>query len=523
MKTTRVQVLTGFFLVVCIVVSFRVVSGSSETLREARERLELKRIEYKTENVGKLGLWGTMILYGAGSLAAAGAVCGLVLSFSYGLGIIREKSLVSQKIGNSELHVHYRTIKQPEFAAFMTGTIQIEGVRAQNPEKAIELTERFISMLPRMAGRMPAALPMPEQTALPAAAFSLPKFREVLTALEPGDQMYLGTDTTTRESIRGTFDDLYSSFFAGESGSGKSSWLRGIMAQSLICYPGVRFHILDPHKRRKDSLTASLPGCEAFVLLDDVDPTQGLYAFGRLLQGRIDSGQESFAPLVFVCDELNYCSKQKYAVTLQTLFDRIATEGRKVNVYLLVSSQDTRMKKGLDFRDTLASSYVFKLKTRQASYLLQDTEETAKHKAVKEKGEALLNMTTGESRLVKVPHCSIRDMQYFQAEFMHQANGPDVTDRENSEETLDDVSGGVTTTETGGPTVSRLSRYMQQTGLSLSQTAKATGINKGYLSQVLNGKKPLSDNAETTLTEYLTAHEPAADNVVDLDARRGKI
>jgi hypothetical protein len=428
------------------------------------------------------------------------------------------------------------TIPMCKASYYVQQALDIERLRATEGRAVYDAIEQatnhrlslFAQSVRPLKGLVSPHNSLPQQ-APPALPVQIPAFREIVNALDPGDEMYLGTDIASQEAVTGTFDDLYSSFFAGESGSGKSSWLRGIMAQSLICTPGVIFHILDPHSNRPDSLSASLPRGDAFVFLDRTDPTPGIYAVNRLLQGRLDAPVDSaFPPLVFVCDELNYCSKQKYALTLQTLFDRIATEGRKVGVYLLVSSQDTRMKKGLDFRDTLASSYVFRMKPRQASYLLQDSDETAKHKQVKEKGQALLNLTSGESTIVKVPFCSPADLREFGRDFLKVANGDPVVSAGNVAATHKPVASTVAAHVTGDVAglslAKKVTAYMQDHDVTLSKFADRCGINKGTLSKFMSTGK-LSEDMTLKLEAFIMptadpeSHDPEQ-RVIDLATRK---
>jgi hypothetical protein len=499
------------------------IQAEAKALELAKLSLKRQRIAYQSEHVGRLGLWQTIGVSVIAAGAGSAALSGLTYAIFAGVGYVRQRSLVPQQIGGSTLTVHYRTVKDPAFAVMMTGTLNIEAIRAQNPQIAAEMAMKLVEAFPRLAGRLAGTHSEGGdiQLALPAAPIVTPTFRDILSNLEPGDPMYLGTDTTTGEPVTGTFDDLYSSFFAGESGSGKSSWLRGILAQSLICSPGATFHILDPHAKRPDSLSASLPRCDAFVRIAPDDPTPGLYAFNRMLSDRLDAPEDTvFPPLVFVCDELNYCSKQRYAVTLQTLFDRIATEGRKVWVYLLVSSQDTRMKKGLDFRDCLASSYVFRMKPKQASYLLQDSEETAKHKRVRGKGEALLNLTTGESQIVKVPFCAPSDFLRAEQEFVRVANGAPVASVGNVAATQEPVACAVASDVAGGCDAltlpEQVSVWMQNHNTTLSGLALQCGINKGTLSKFLNTGKLSDDNVQKLEAFFLENAEADNEKVIDL-------
>lgn len=248
------------------------------------------------------------------------------------------------------------------------------------------------------------------------AALHIPTMQAILDGLHQGDPLVLGFDYASGEPITGGFDALYSSFLAGRSGSGKSSWLRGLILQSLVCYPDCQFYILDPHQEHDESLSANMPKTEHFHFLHAGNPRKGLYKFNDLLQERLDQpGKRD--PLVLVVDEMSFVSRQKYAPTVQGVLERIANEGRKADAFALLSSQDTRTRKTGDFRDMLSSSYIFQIRSSQARYLLQDREEVEKVKQIQERGVALFSPTNDDSRLVRVPFCSPADIRYIENRF----------------------------------------------------------------------------------------------------------
>lgn len=366
-------------------------------------------------------------------------------------------------------------------------------------------------------------LKSPQQPALPATAdaqplFAIPSFAEILTNLEPGDELILGYNLNTGEPLTGTFDKLYSAVLAGASGSGKTSWGRGIVYQSQKCYPGIEYYVLDPHERHGEGLSATLPKTTQFTYLDKHNPVGGFIAFETRLDRRLDGKEPHDTPLVFICDELKAASKKPYKDPMIKLFDRITEEGRKCNTYLLALTQDTRQKYGLTFRDSLESAYAFKMHPSRVKNLLQDTELEHIHKAIKKPGIALLVSADGESCVVKVPECSPAHAKYLDMDYSAATNAPVVsgnegTDSNDSEEydqqsepelTPDFVKTWIEDRKTIDP------KYSQ------NKLAEEIGYRKKDLSLWMNNKlaEPKKADMETALD--LIIFGPKDQDVIDL-------
>jgi hypothetical protein len=257
--------------------------------------------------------------------------------------------------------------------------------------------------------------------------------------------------------------------------------------------------VLDPHGQHPESLSKSLPKTSHFVFLDANNPVKGLYTIGRELQSRLDAPNKHSAPVVLCVDELAYCTRQRYAPTLQVLLERISCEGRKTAVYVLASSQDTRVRKSGDFRDTLSSAYLFNIKSGMARSLLQDKEEVQRHGKVRElneKGVALFVPTEDESRVVRVPYCAPRDMQYIEAIYRNM-NSPEKQPEQGFEQSRE---------QDEQVTVHQMFKQrLEQHGISLNMVSKQTGIAKSTLSNFLNGKGNLTPEQQTTLEHTLNS------------------
>jgi len=373
------------------------------------------------------------------------------------------------------------------------------------------------------------ALPAPQQ------AVNVPKFADILSGLEPGDHMIFGYNTETGEPITGGFDRVYSSFFAGRSGSGKTAGLRSIVFQSLVTTPGVRYLVHDPHAEHKESLANTLPSCEQIAFTDRQNPIPAITAFIRDMQDRIDSNVTDGDPCVFVVDELAYCAKQKYFPTIQAAFDRISTEGRKVGFYLIASSQDARFRKTGDFRDTLSSAFLFNIKSNHVKAFSQDDDMVKLHKQVRtanRPGVALLDLTDGDPVIIQTPYCSPNDARFLPLKTLQASAGRDETRDETytpaaeneTESNYDNVlpfrrkvvnvdettSTAISTALSGVNTVDdippnptefleNIKAMMAVNDWSLGEISRQSGVDKGQLSKILNLKTPLTVSAYQAL------------------------
>ena len=334
------------------------------------------------------------------------------------------------------------------------------------------------------SGASPLAIP--EETAVSNPSNHIPSMQQLLESLHAGDPLVLGYEYETGNPVTGTFDALYSSFLAGRSGSGKSSWLRGLILQSLVCYPEARFFVLDPHAEHDESLSKSLPRTEHFQFIDAAKPTADLYRFNRILQERLDVPAR-YAPAVLVVDEMSFCSRQKYAPTLQGVLERVANEGRKAKVYALLSSQDTRARKTGDFRDMLSSSYIFQIKPAHARYLLQDHDEVEKVKQIQGRGVALFSPTDNESRLVRVPFCSSQDVHFIESRFTSNSLKSPLERPEQPERSLEQAPIQCVQVSVQASVQDGFRQRMTACGITQNRLALLAGVPKSSLSVYLNG------------------------------------
>ena len=268
-------------------------------------------------------------------------------------------------------------------------------------------------------------LPGPER-ALPAGADPVvgesspaaPAFAALLAqgAIGPGRPLLLGYSADG--PLVGGWKDLYSSAVAGLSGSGKTTTLRFLAAQSAA--HGARFLILDPHADAGDeSLAGTLaPLAPAFLAPPAQDPRAMLRLLERAtgeMQTRLAGGPRPY-PLIVAVDEFTaLMGRSDLAGPLAELIEAIAQEGRKVQVFALISGQIfTAARAGSTaLRDALASAYVHRMKRAQARLLI-GTEDAARAEGLRA-GQALLARANGDVIAVTIPDTTAADIGHVAA------------------------------------------------------------------------------------------------------------
>jgi hypothetical protein len=263
--------------------------------------------------------------------------------------------------------------------------------------------------------RAPGALADPVLVESSPAA---PAFAALLAQglIGPGRPLLLGYSADG--PLVGGWKDLYSSAVAGLSGSGKTTTLRFLAAQSAA--QGARFLILDPHADAGDeSLAGTLaPLAPAFLAPPATDPRAMLRLLEQahtIMQTRLAGGARPW-PLIVAVDEFTaLMGRSDLAGPLAELIEAIAQEGRKVQCFALISGQIfTAARSGSTaLRDALASAYVHRMKRAQARLLI-GTEDAARAEGLRA-GQALLARANGDVIAVTIPDTTAADIGHVAA------------------------------------------------------------------------------------------------------------
>lgn len=494
MKKWQMLIMVGFFLTVSTVVTFRIVTTpqKSDRLQAAEEDTRINNLYFYTV------FWQSVNVAGAASALLAG----VMLVYSVSLARIKRASVHTYEIGQSKVIVHERDLSLAWPIA--TGLMNAEKLEHLNGglEKALELyatmasvqNEQIRALLgPQRSQRLalpPAILPEAQEIR------HVPTFRDLLTSgvISTGKPLVFGyLDDGSPKT--GTWQDIFSGAIGGQSGYGKTSTLRSLIAQSLL--QGIRFWIIDYHYPHPESLIATLGDLKDSPLVTSAEMEIDVPDILRDVLATIDRRKhknEPCEPVKVLCiDEV--LEIVKHCPLAGDVIERIGTEGRKMRVYGLFSAQSWKASRvgGSTARDNLTSKFAHRMERKQADMLLQDSDQTRIVKKLR-KGQALFCPHNGSAEVLSIPYCAPDDMRLV-ADLVTSVTGslPDVTaDRYQS------VTAVVTSDDRG---VTTLQQMLQHPPVSLSKIAQETGINKGYLYQIAQGK-PMSADARQKLETY---------------------
>ena len=413
-------------LVVFVVSSFIVIYQGASSKREDPTIAEAKR-KIKEHDI----YWYSTVNKIAYILILTTALaCVVMLTYSIAKSRLKKAAVHTYKIGkHSEVGVHENDLSAvgPQVAIGLT---QAEQLKQQNKglEQAFAINKKISEMQRKqthtLSGKRGTAAPIAASEQSPALVEeggqeldAIPGFHHLLISGEiaPGKPMILGFENG--EPRRGSFLDIYSAAVAGESGSGKTSTMLFLIGSGIVTC-GVRFIGIDPHYPHPKSLGAKTqPLWDAglmYMATSQQDIVQVLQKIEALIERRLKQLDRDTTPVVLVIDELAFLSKTPIGSAIAHTMERISTEGRKCEVYMLASSQTwlaARTGNSSVVRDTLTSAYVHRIKPRQANLLLQDKDEVEKVKRhIKQAGEVLFCPVNDDSTVCRMPYTSEADI-----------------------------------------------------------------------------------------------------------------
>jgi hypothetical protein len=257
-----------------------------------------------------------------------------------------------------------------------------------------------------------------------------PTFGQLLDqgAIGQGRPLLLGYDAATGMPIEGSWERLYTAGIGGLQGSGKTWAAVFLLAQSAL--QGAKFIICDPHAHDAQSLAARLAPLRSALLCDVASDDKAILAALQLadskLQGRKSGQIAGRWPIVVAIDEWLALRRGKLADQLPPLVEGYSTEGRKLGCYALLLAQRWDKDAVGDFRNTLASSYVYRMRADEARMMTglrgaavpDDTIGLAP-------GECYLLDTYGDCRKVVIPQMTPHDITRI-GELLSAQNKPPI-------------------------------------------------------------------------------------------------
>lgn len=504
-------IFVGFFLTISAGVTMKLIAPNPKhdaRVQEQATQLEIDKLELQRQHLRRnADLW----FYGViGGLSVAG-LSGLIISSGLHRAQVKRASVHTYKIGTSEIQIHERDLALA--APVALGLMNAEQLRQMNGgiEKAFELSCRMADLQNQqiralMHGRQAAQKALPEKAdSEEHFAGHIPTFSDLVRSgeLARGKLMILGyQDGVPR---RGSFLDIYSAAVAGESGSGKTATLLYLIGAGLIA-EGVRYYGIDPHYPHPKSLgfkTKALWEAGLMRMETQKDAIADLLRdIEHLIDLRIAQIDIDTTPIVLVIDELAFLSKTTIGAQLAHTMERVSTEGRKCAIYMLASSQTWLVARSGDssvVRDTLTSAYIHRIKPKQANLLLQDKEQADfVRRKIKRPGEVLFCPTNDDPCIFQMPYTTEHDMPLI----IDMVNTSVNSQRVDQQADQTSQPTGLVEMECVD-LVDQVNGALKNDG-DFTRLVQSTGLDKSYVSRILNRKQNMSKNAEERLKLWLT-------------------
>jgi hypothetical protein len=223
------------------------------------------------------------------------------------------------------------------------------------------------------------------------------------------------------EPITADWRDLYSALIGGKSGTGKSTLIRSILAQSAM--QGGRFVVVDPHYGAgEESLGASLQPLRTLLLCDiAADERQMIDALGYVSaigQRRLKGVDPERWPLVLVVDETTALfQRSQVSHQLARVLGEISQETRKVGVYALCIGQNFD---GRIMDTTIRNSFVSMLSMparRDVARVQSGNTEFGRMAEALKIGQCVWLTPTGDLYRLAVPNCTQQDLELVARQF----------------------------------------------------------------------------------------------------------
>lgn len=245
------------------------------------------------------------------------------------------------------------------------------------------------------------------QQALPAALPTAPAFSTIIEQVRDG-KWCLGYGEAG--AVFGSIDDLLSTAIVGRPGTGKTTLLRFVCAQLLKV--GGQPIIWDPHANIADEVSDLLQ-CS----VEPQEIIQSARAVERTLEHRLKErreGQSDFKTFLLLADEWPVIAA--LAPGAVDVCKRVVLEGRKINMYALISGQGlpAKLLDGTLVRDALSSRYVFNTTAQQARLAGLDNDTANTLLAMLDTagpGRAILASSRLKPEIISVPDTTVNDMR----------------------------------------------------------------------------------------------------------------
>ena len=225
--------------------------------------------------------------------------------------------------------------------------------------------------------------------------------RRLLLGFEP--------DGASLRPVLGDLGAIYSVALAGQSGSGKTTTARCLVAQAVLL--GARALLIDPHAHAgEESLAAALAPLAPALLAPPASTDDDIRGVVRLVDELIDRREagETGPPVLVCVDGWTELQDGRRAADLTRVMRRVCVAGRKLQVYALISGQDWTKASAGAIRDVLTGAYVHKLRPPVARLISPGTPADVWNLPA---GHAYLDRPGAPRSLVIVPQTTGADLE----------------------------------------------------------------------------------------------------------------
>lgn len=230
----------------------------------------------------------------------------------------------------------------------------------------------------------------------------------------PNDKFLLGFDASSNEPVTADWRNLYSALVGGQSGSGKSTAIRNVLAQSAL--QGGKFLVIDPHyDAGEESLGQSLQPLKPLMLADvahDDKTMLDTLSYIMDIGNRRLNGDTDRTPVVLVVDEVTALfQRSNVADKLRNALQMISTETRKVGVYAFCIGQNFD---GRIMDTTVRNNFVSMIGCRMrkdVGRVMSGNTEFGKKVESLTVGQMIWQAPTGEQYIINVPNCTQNHLQ----------------------------------------------------------------------------------------------------------------
>jgi hypothetical protein len=246
----------------------------------------------------------------------------------------------------------------------------------------------------------------------------------------PGNGFLLGFDLESNQPVIADWRRLYSALVGGQSGTGKSTLIRCLLAQAAL--QGASFVVVDPHMDAGDeSLAHSLKPLQRLMLTAPAgsdDQIRGALNFvSGVVRDRLSGKDANRQPLVLVVDELTgLLSRSAVKDELIDTLGLITHESRKVGVYAFGIGQNFS---GSLFPTEVRNCFVSMLSCRtrrDVARVMSGSNEFGKAVESLTTGQTVWMTPQGDMHRLSVPNTTQHHLELLARQL--EANGAFVVD-----------------------------------------------------------------------------------------------